>query len=108
MFEGIVLGVEREDTAHEPGVAASSMDFVLVRLRALRAWKGITAETVTVATHEGGASCGFGFRVGERYLVYAYGARGRLTTNICTRTTAIDRAWSDLRDLGAARWQAQP
>lgn len=107
VFEGEVLSIEPEDTAREEGVV-STMDWLLVRFRVLRAWRGVETEALTIVTHRGGASCGFSFLEGERYLVYARRSRGRLATDLCMRTAAIGQAWGDLRDLGPARWEAQP
>lgn len=86
----------------------------VVTLRVDRAWKGVEAETVTVLTGMGGGDCGFPFRVGETYLVYARrGGRdgtGPLATGICGRTALFAHADKDLRELGAPQrtWPARP
>ena len=54
----------------------------------------------------GGGDCGYDFKVGSRYVVYAfdYSKTGRLSTSICTRTKPLDEAKEDLdflRSLGS-------
>jgi hypothetical protein len=45
----------------------------------------------------GGGDCGYAFKLGQRYLVYAYREEGdkRLSTSICTRTRLIKEADDD-------------
>jgi hypothetical protein len=56
-----------------------------VQFRARVLYKGKVRRDVTISTELYGASCGFGFREGKRYTVFAYRDRG-LATNICTGT----------------------
>lgn len=89
------------------------------------ALKGITQKEVDVVTGGGGGDCGYGFREGERYLVYAYPNRrgdgedanrissthlagsgvkvipDTLTTSICTRTSPLKYAQNDLELIRA-------
>lgn len=89
------------------------------------ALKGITQKEVDVVTGGGGGDCGYPFREGERYLVYAYpnqrgdaedanrvssthiagsGVKvfpGSLTTSICTRTRPLKAAQDDLELIRA-------
>lgn len=45
----------------------------------------------------------FTFRVGEKYLVYAFGAKDSLRTDGCRRTTELEKAEEDLRELGEGK-----
>lgn len=53
--------------------------------------------------------CGYPFRVGERYLVYAsngYEGEPELWTNICTRTKSLANAANDVKVLGKGQvWE---
>lgn len=71
----------------------------IVRFSVRASWKGVEADTVTVATT---SSCGYEFEAGKPYLVYATrrGERRPLETSICHRTAPEDRAADDLRALG--------
>lgn len=78
-----------------------------VTLRVDRAWKGVDSSTVVVVTGMGDADCGFPFRRGGRYLVFAHRRPdGLLEAGICDRTARLRRAARTLRALGppARRW----
>ena len=68
-----------------------------VHLEVSDAFRGVRTESVDVETGEGGGDCGYGFTVGERYLVYANVRPGgqTLTTSICTRTKPLASAQED-------------
>ena len=73
-------------------------------LRVERAWKGVEEATVSVFTSSHSAACGYSFKEGRTYLVYAYkNAEGRLSTGICGRTRRLKDAGEDLKELGAGR-----
>jgi hypothetical protein len=94
VFRGTVLGIE---DAPQWGKA--------VRFRVLEAWKGVSGAEVVIGTGRGGGDCGWDlFTTGAEFVVYAYepGSFGHglpLETDICTRTSGIDRAGDDLRFL---------
>ncbi len=58
-------------------------------------------DTIEVLTGQGGGDCGFAFRVGRAYLVYADVMKegNRLYAGICTRTRALADAAEDLAYL---------
>ena len=68
----------------------------LVRLHVDRAIKGVEASDLDIETGLGDADCGFNFRLGGQYLVYAYGDKKRLQTSICSRTRLLTAAAADL------------
>ncbi|HET8783365.1 MAG TPA: hypothetical protein VFM63_13155 [Pyrinomonadaceae bacterium] len=68
----------------------------LIRLHVDRALRNVDTSDVEVVTGLGDADCGFGFRLGGQYLVYAYSHDGRLQTSICTRTRPLSDAAADL------------
>jgi hypothetical protein len=63
VFEGRVLAVPA------PGQPTESL---VIRLRIVRAWKGVTTEEVSVTTASNSAACGFEFAADQSYLVYAH------------------------------------
>jgi LPXTG-motif cell wall-anchored protein len=65
VFSGEVVNMESS------GSAFSSAAPVRVELDVSRVWKGPAYETLTVETARSGASCGYDFDEGRRYLVYA-------------------------------------
>lgn len=67
------------------------------RLKVGRWWKGGAATEVAVATHKSGATCGYGFEKGKRYLVYAHQEEGQklLRVSLCSRTRTEAQADKD-------------
>ncbi len=71
-------------------------------------WKGVAGKTVTIRTASNGAICGYSFVKGKSYLVYAREikrgegeeAEKLLMTGLCSRTTPLEAAEEDLKELG--------
>ncbi len=91
-----------------------------VRSHAFVLEQGFRTELLVEAVHKGPAArllvvtapktCAFGFREGERYLVFAFATGdGGYTTTYCTRTAALADAAADVAWLGRhARGHAVP
>jgi 5-hydroxyisourate hydrolase-like protein (transthyretin family) len=78
-------------------------DMRLLRFTVDQPFRGMQAAEVEVLTGWGGGDCGYEFKVGQRYLVYAYRDEkdNRLTTSICTRTRLVTEADDDLTFIRA-------
>jgi hypothetical protein len=50
-----------------------------------------------------GASCGYPFREGQEYLVYAYSGKRGLEVDLCNGTQRLTEAEADLEVLGAGQ-----
>jgi hypothetical protein len=71
----------------------------VARLTVTEAFTGTTEREVSIFTGIGGGDCGFAFRVGTEYLVYAHrDGNGRLTTSICARTQPASWLKGDIED----------
>ncbi len=85
------------------GQGMSSADSVTVTFATQKVWKGTTESQIVVTTSRDSASCGYNFELGQEYLVYANqnteGAPG-LNVSLCSRTTILAQAQSDLAALG--------
>lgn len=97
VFEGVVSGIG----AAEPG------GMVGVRIRVSRAWKGVTSAEALVRTNS--LMCGLGFRVGERWLVFASGQP--LQAGLCGKNGHLTHSQPNppnamLEDLGRATFVA--
>ncbi len=90
VFEGKVAGIDED-----PGNHRSTATLAVSRV-----WKGAVTTTMKVTTHGAGSMCGFGFVVGESYLVYADGESGELSTSLCSRSTGSKAAANDFKALG--------
>src|ERR1044071_2981527 len=105
VFVGTVTGVRtREAKAGAKGEIYWTPR--LFKFTVVQAYSGVAGTEVEVATGRGGGDCGYYFRTGETYLVYAYGGgEGKpLATSICSRTRPVAEAGEDLeflRGLGA-------
>jgi Tissue inhibitor of metalloproteinase len=66
-----------------------------------QSYLGVSGTEAEVFTGRGGGDCGYDFKVGQRYLVYAYRYNNnKLSTGICTRTRPFSSANEDLAFLG--------
>ena len=63
--------------------------FVEVRFKVEKTWNSESENEITITTGRGNGDCGYKFEVGEKYLVYAYGDKNNLGTNICRRTSFL-------------------
>ena len=69
----------------------------LVTLSLDRGIRGVKGSTVAVRTGQGGGDCGFDFKEGQTYLVYASRhPDGWLSAGICSRTRPLSQAADDL------------
>ena len=73
-----------------------------VTFRVHRAWKGSGTAKETIITPLLDGMCGYPFRTGEKYLVFAYGKNP--ATSLCTRTKLLTDAARDLEELGLPRF----
>ncbi len=73
---------------------------VRVDFDTIAGFRGINGPTASIVTAGSGPACGYTFKVGERYLVYATKSRGGgFVTGICSRTRPMRDAAEDLRFL---------
>lgn len=71
---------------------------LLIRFTVENNYRDSLGSEVWVSTGLGGGDCGFRFRLGERYLVYANRSKEteKLSTSICTLTKLLTEAKEDL------------
>lgn len=72
-----------------------------VELKVHATWKGSYSGRQRI---EGGSLCGFWFKPGEHYLLYASDWKGNMRTSLCTRTKEYSRAGEDIGKLGIPHW----
>ena len=71
-----------------------------VTLRASEVWKGPQRETLEVSTPRDSMTCGYPFKEGQEYLVYAYTGKQGLEVDLCNGTRRLAEAKADLEVLG--------
>jgi hypothetical protein len=92
VFAGEVVDLEKGGTMY------GEVPSTTVSFRVSEVWKGPERETLQVNTPSQGPACGYPFKEGQEYLVYARG--GRMNVNVCGRTTPHSEASADLQALG--------
>ena len=70
-----------------------------VTLRVSEVWKGTDQRTLEVRTPSQGSACGYAFKEGQEYLVYASGKQD-LKVSLCSATKPLSKAGADLAVLG--------
>jgi hypothetical protein len=106
VFSGKVVG---RDYVTEETPAGKISQRLVIKIAVERVWKGDIFTDVTMYTSEIHLPNGytklfsedFKFDDDEKYLIYAFGKRNRLSTDECTRTRALAKAENDLKELGA-------
>jgi hypothetical protein len=95
VFVGHVIDVTIRETRPED---EDSFDRKLVTLAVDEAFRGVAGSTVVVRTGMGGGDCGYDFRKGESYFVYAsrWSEGGPLGASICGATVRLAYAGRDL------------
>jgi hypothetical protein len=71
----------------------------LVRFAIIQSYRGISGTAAQTITGSGGGDCGYPFKMGESYLVYAYqnSEAKKLYAGICSRTRPLSQASEDLK-----------
>ena len=88
----------------------SGVEYYIATLRVKQAWKGVKQPIIKMYTIEG-AACGYDFKAGQEYLVYANQTPkegrwplpvGVLTTSVCGRTSPASKFNLDsfIREFG--------
>ena len=72
-------------------------------LRVSEVWKAPRRETLEVSMPRGGATCGYPFKEGRAYLVYAYEKDPGFGVDLTVRTDAVTMAGVWIGDLNLAR-----
>jgi len=77
-----------------------------VTFKVERWWKGGDKQEVIASTHKSGATCGYGFEKGKKYMVYAGAEKDKsLRVSLCSRTRTEKQAEEsgDFKDLGEGK-----
>jgi hypothetical protein len=90
VFVGKVVGGKEQREEKDENGAKMKYDVGEIYFKVEEAFIGVKGPRVVIHSGTGGSDCGFWFRRGERYLVYAYGDSAKsLSTHICTRTRPL-------------------
>jgi hypothetical protein len=89
VFSGKVVDVEK----------SSSRDTLRVTLMVFEVWNGPRRETLEVSTPSAGAICGYPFKEGQEYLVYADGKEEPFKVDLCSGTKQLSKADAEIAFL---------
>jgi hypothetical protein len=97
VFVGRVVGIIRS------GESNTFFTGLTVHFAIEQSFKGlsVTQKTVEVKTGANGGDCGYDFKQGQRYLVFATRSSGALHTSICSNTQPASEAEDDIELLNA-------
>jgi hypothetical protein len=79
---------------------------VTVKIKIEKSWKGRFSKEIILTTGKDSAMCGYSFEIGNKYLVYAYGPKNKLTTGLCSRTGVLSQS-EDLKYLDQLKKRAK-
>ena len=100
VFVGRVVGGAEQKTADDGKGNKVKYDVGTIHFAVEEVFSGVIGSKVDIRSGTGGGDCGYWFKRGERYIVYAYGdAKKGYGTNICTRTRPVAQAAEDLSYL---------
>ena len=99
IFSGRVLDIKNPEAQN--GIM-SSADPVQVTFDVFKSYKGLRGNNVVVTTTLSDDSCGYDFKNGQEYLVYANKSSGdNLSVSLCSRTALLSGTRNDIRAFNA-------
>jgi len=93
VFLGTVLAISPSSRTSQSNVLGDMLD---VTLSIQESYRGASSERVVITTPSSEAACGFPFKKGEQYVVYASEYERKLFTSICQRTLPAKAVAKDL------------
>ena len=90
IFDGIALRVDKIKSETEMNIPRR------VEFKVVNSYKGSTGKIIFVYTGAGASDCGYDFKPGRRYLVYASTYQGRFVSFKCGRNREIKFANEDI------------
>jgi hypothetical protein len=97
--EAVFIGTPKEVSRIESKdeIRNSGRAYRIFRFSVDQAFRVVNNSQVSVVTGQGAGDCGYDFKIGEQYLVYAYrDSQKMLSTSICSRTKPVRIADEDL------------
>lgn len=95
VFAGTVTDIQ-ELRPRDPAAKVGSQRVIF---SVAKGYRNVTSSRIEIVVSPDEAGCGFTFRKGRRYLVYARSESGFLTTGLCTRTRELWSAAADIAHL---------
>ena len=104
VFDATVEGIDATSREEEMGGRMFTLRENIVHLNVRHAWKGVDARSLDVVTAAEGGMCGYDFKPGKRYLVFAERSTdGRWAVSSCSQTHEFDGTAEDAAFLNRSR-----
>jgi Carboxypeptidase regulatory-like domain len=100
VFVGTVVSLRENERPKQPDRSDSGLMPRTFKFSVEQAYLGVVGTEIEISTGYGSADCGYPFKIGQRYLVYADRYKEQLNTSICTGTKSFSDATLDLAFLG--------
>jgi hypothetical protein len=100
--DAVFVGTVQSVTIRQERMVDRPFDHKFVRIAIDGPSRGVTGTSVDLWTGVGGGDCGFDFKEGQRYVVYAHRRPdGTLNAGICSRTALYSKAAEDIAYLNS-------
>jgi hypothetical protein len=108
VFSGRVTRMEPFETSLEIGTGKERFSVprpgIRVTLSVIEAFRGVVDRTIVIYSAQDEGGCGYPFRVGSSYFIYArLDQQSRRWADTCSRTSSLDKAAEDLKYAHDAR-----
>ena len=100
VFVGTPVSVSENQRPKEKDATKFDWNPIVVKFSVEQSYLGVSGTEIEIFTGRGGGDCGYRFKIGQRYLVYATQYENKLVTSICFRTRPFNSATEDLAFLG--------
>ena len=99
VLAGNVIALRLDEDKSLPSNSAHRRHLVHAKIQVLGAWKGPRQAEVTVETDYFSGMCGYPFKLGESYLIYASGGTEPYRVDVCSPTKPLAAATTEAKDL---------
>jgi len=101
VLAGRVIALSLDEKKSGANSAEHGRHLVHARIQVLATWKGARQSEVRLETDYLSGMCGFPFKLGESYLIYARGDAEPYHVDLCSPTKPLATANSEEKDLDA-------
>jgi hypothetical protein len=101
VLAGRVIALSLDENKPVANTADHGRHLVHARIQVLDIWKGARQSEVRLETDYLSGMCGFPFKLGESYLIYARGDAEPYHVDLCSPTKPLATANSEEKDLDA-------
>ena len=99
VLTGRVIALSLDEDTELPRDSEYRRQLVHARVEVLNVWKGPRQAEILVETNFFSFACGFPFKLGERYLIYASGQTEPYHLDLCSPTKLLSAAMKETKGL---------